>query len=108
MPDFTVHTAPTCRSVREWVRMVPSDSIPGTTYRVEYGETFRLDAPMQRDYSCTCPAYVKTGGKRYCKHINAVRKDRCLWNSHFEPQPMPAGGVCPDCGGPLVFEKVAV
>lgn len=107
MPDFMVLTAPTCQSVREWVRMVPSDSTPGTTYRVEYGETFNPRG-VQRDYSCTCPAYVKNGGQKYCKHINAVRKDRCRWNSHMEPYAIPADHKCPECGGPLVFEKVAV
>ena len=108
MPDFTIHTAPTCQSVREWVRMVPSDSDPTKTYRVEYGETFDLRATVQRDYSCTCPAFVKNGGKKHCKHINAVLKERCGWNSHLEPCEIPRGNKCPDCGGPLVFEQVAV
>jgi hypothetical protein len=107
MPDLTVHTVPVCLASREWVRMVPSESIPGTTYRVEYGETFNPRG-VQRDYSCTCPSYVKNGGQKYCKHINAVRKDRCRWNSHMEPYAIPADHKCPECGGPLVFEKVAV
>jgi len=107
MPDLTVHTVPVCLASREWVRMVPSASDPTKTYRVEYGETFDRKG-VQRDFSCTCPAFVKTGGKSYCKHIKAVKKDRCRWNDHFEMCATPTDNKCPDCGGPLVFEKVAV
>lgn len=110
MPDFTEYTAPMCAQNHLWVRMVPSSD--GTTeYEVRYCEQYEPWAMYKYDYDCSCPAYThrkaKKGNREYCKHILAVRQERCTWNAHMEHYPVPSDKRCPECGGPLVYERVA-
>jgi hypothetical protein len=107
MADLTVETAATCAQNIFWVRMVPSASDPKVQYRVEWGPT-DWGARHAYGWSCTCPAFHRSKTKT-CKHIDAVKGERCRWNSHFEPgYGLGPSDRCPDCHGPLHFLRVGV
>jgi len=106
VPDFTIHTAPICRSNQDWSRVVPSETDVSKQYIVSYRERFADTGPAF-DYECTCPAY-KYGNGKYCKHIHAVKDERCCWNEAMEPKAVPEDGCCPDCGNEIILVQVAV
>lgn len=105
MTDFTIHVAPICRSNVDWVRMVPSSRNPNEQYRVEWTKQYGRKARFQFAYECSCPAFKLHGGE--CKHIVAVKAQRCCWNREQTLMATPDGGCCPDCGGELTFVQVA-
>lgn len=105
MPDFTIHTAPVCQSNVEWVRMVPSSRDPSEVYTVRWTRQYGRKARYQFAYECDCISF-RVNGKE-CKHIKAVKDQRCQWNHEQEPRPTPDGNCCPECKGPLDFVKVA-
>jgi hypothetical protein len=102
MPDFTVEVAPICQSNKDWERSYPS-SDGKSSYRVRFG--YSPHGRYQYDWSCECVGFRT---RKQCKHVEAAKKDRCAWNWELEPRPMPENRVCPDCGGPLDFVRVAV
>ncbi len=106
MPDLTKHVVPVCRSNFDWSRIVQSGSDLSKTYKVAYQEQFDENKPRY-DYHCTCPAFTYGNGKQ-CKHILAVKHERCTWNSEMERREVPQDGCCPECGNEIVFVEVAV
>lgn len=96
MPDFTELVAPVCQSVTAFSVMVEG-------HRVTYGETLR--GRYRYDWECDCNEDTSQG---HCSHVKAAMPQRCRWNKYFDPQPIPEGHRCPECGGPLAFVKVAV
>lgn len=124
MPDLTVENSMMCASNDCWEREVPGSG--GRTYVVRFEAIFGLqqEARMStHDYTCTCQHFQlrlknKDGG--YCKHIEAVRSERCGWHATYggglDPSPLSeaereaaeAEGRCPSCGGPAVPVRVAV
>jgi len=108
VPDFTVEIAATCAQNVSWVRTVPSATDPRKTYVVRWGRTY--DGDFQFGWSCTCKAFQRCRDprKKACKHIEAVKHERCTWNNHLEPgYGMSPTDCCPDCKGPLEFMRVA-
>lgn len=57
------------------------------------------------DFSCNCKAYKY--GKKYCKHINQVKDERCHWHQQFDAGEI-VDNKCPVCGGELITVKVGV
>lgn len=105
MPDLTTHLAWTCTQNVFFCRNVKD-------YLVTWDEVRRVGTKIQWDWHCTCPAY-KYGRGKHCKHIEAVKAQRCTWNESMDPTCEPiecADGqrVCPDCGGPVYPMFVAV
>jgi len=118
MPDLTIETAATCWSNRSWHTEVQGSG--KKPYKVSYGmlsgnEEARQGA--QRGWTCDCPGFIyrKDGGTP-CKHVRKVVNSgvRCGWNNTLEPS-LPAKidensgeTVCPSCGGPIEYVRVAV
>lgn len=96
MPDLTEMVAPVCATVQQFRTRIDGNV-------VDYGET-----PYGRyryGWDCVCEDF---NARDTCDHIRKAEEMRCGWNRYLDPQPIPAGNVCPDCGGPLAFVKVAV
>ena len=100
--DLTEAVAPVCETVVDFVTKVKS-SDGAREYRVTFGPT--LYGRYQNDWGGECQGFQTRG---VCKHVEAAKGQRCGWNRHLEPYPMPEGCVCPDCGGGLKFIKVGV
>jgi len=100
MPDLTIENGWMCQTNEDWETEVVGSK--GDIYKVTYG--FTPIGPCEHDYSCTCPSR-----KHPCKHVLAVRKQRCGWHSQFDAgevdQQNPA---CPKCGGAVVAIRFAV
>lgn len=91
---------------------VPSETLPGRTYRI---------TAASLNIECTCPAFRKSAWPHPpCKHIRRLYETACFWNS-LQPNPgtaqvRPASvadraplvdGTCPQCGGPLCKIEIA-
>jgi SWIM zinc finger len=87
-----------CHSNVEWKREVwGGHGVYTVTYRLQ-------KATGTMGFDCTCPAwrFVRPGKARGCKHVEAVKADRCGWNANLDPraEPRMVQGVacCPSCG----------
>ncbi len=72
-----------CPTYYEFVRQVPSDQRNGTVYTVIYGVNLNKYGEATLGWHCTCPDFefrAQAEG-RVCKHIQAVRAERCGWSS---------------------------
>jgi hypothetical protein len=107
MPDLTIEVAYTCCTNTHWETEVIGSK--GDPYRVSYGPT--PGGPYQYGWSCECKAFQYGGGEP-CKHIRQVKDERCGWNEEMDPGCSPDGGadgpMCPRCGGPVDYMRVAV
>ena len=92
MPDMTIEIMQVCSARSRIVR----GNIGGYEQSLD---------PHGRS-SCTCRSfkYRKSG---WCKHLGELDRQVC---SYFEQVdgPPEADGVCPQCGGPTEFVRVAV
>lgn len=116
MPDLNIETAWTCGSNVAWAREYRSE--PGKrAYMIRWE---RLPPPLaerhgcEYGWTCTCPSYNYRGIE--CKHIDAVRSERCGWNEELEPtlqakaDPSKRATLkvcCPKCDGPVVAVRVS-
>lgn len=94
MPDMTIEIYPMCASLQE----VVVKNVGG------YKQTLYNGAPL--DDECTCPAY-KYSRDRDCKHLREARMQLCGWHGAYD-EPAENEDVCPSCGGPTVYVRVAV
>lgn len=102
--DMTVHSVATCASNKEWSIILKGSS---RDYQIRFGVSDR--GHFQYDWSCSCEAFIY--GRDYCKHIKRVAGSelRCGWNEELDISAAPTpDGLCPDCGGPVIYERVAV
>lgn len=106
MPDLTIEHRYVCPSVLSWHKRIQGSR--GNAYEVRYG--FMPNGDYEYGWSCTCLAFKFRGGE--CKHIAAVKHERCAWgedafcgggSSH-----QPRGGKCPNCGEELEIIRVGV
>lgn len=108
MPDFHNVTTWICSSNKEWQTECPGSN--GAMHKVSFGPMLPSH-PVQYDWMCSCQAYQFGKGK-YCKHILAVKDQRCGWNAELEPTAQAlaqdGGRVCPKCKGPAEPVVVAV
>jgi hypothetical protein len=93
-----------CCSNQFWSRTVPS-SKKGQAYEVTF-DRMPPTAPYEYGFFCTCAAF-KFGGGKECKHIKAVKDQRCGWHGQFDSGEA-KDGKCPKCGGPVVGVMCAV
>lgn len=101
MPDLTISYHKWCASNVYWERFVVGS-------KGNYSVKFALLPDGSHGYSCSCAAF-KFHPEKECKHIKAVKDERCAWNFGAccgDSAPSPAGDVCPRCGGPLNTIKV--
>lgn len=99
MPDLTRVMTCTCISNISWSKEV--DGSAGTKHMV----TFNIN----EGYQCTC-AHYRFRGKDVgtCKHIEAVKKERCGWGEDAYWNTIHDEKVCPDCGEETVPFYVGV
>lgn len=96
MPELTLIPVHTCMSNVHWARGVGG-------YSVTYDHN---------GWHCSCPHHKFRHVE--CKHIKAVKSDRCGWNweaycgSTAKPDMKDGVYVCPDCGGPIETFNVGV
>jgi hypothetical protein len=93
MPDLVRVNAHTCSSNVKWRREVQGSQL----YVVWWKFQFEGPSAGMYDYECTCPAfkYRHKRGAQYCKHIEAVKHERCGWNAELDPGAQPIQGVRP-------------
>lgn len=69
-----------------------------------------------RGWECTCKAYKFSKANKYgektCKHITQALHDRCGWHEQWSDErqtdEQAEKCVCPRCGGPTKYVRVAV
>ena len=68
---IAIHKPADRRSAIKMYADVPSDTRPGTTYKVAF-----IRKPGMERWTCSCPDQVmmRTATGRHCKHIKAVRQ----------------------------------
>ena len=81
MPDLTTEHFRTCKSNLFWQRKVKGSN--DNEYTVVFGRT--PGGPYEYGWSCDCPSFQfgnkkDKDGCRTCKHIEAVRHEKCEWN----------------------------
>ena len=112
MPDLTIIAVWVCSTNESWSTAVKGSK--GQTYIVRFGRDYSPNRQYEYDYTCTCKSFEYRGT---CKHIKAVRSQRCGWHGQFdagEPVEVPVsdeypnGYACPRCGGPLHAVNVGV
>jgi hypothetical protein len=114
MPDMTVEIMQMCKSIQGPRDMeIPSRSDPDTSYTVR-------NMFSERHYpECDCPAYkfakrtVPFGPlmfPRPCRHILQAERSVCSWHQLYgerQSDEQQRARICPRCGGPTVFVRVA-
>ena len=104
MRDFIIEYFHVCPSVHSFHKHVTGKT---GEYDVTYGPT--LTGDYTHGWSCTCPQFRFRKGE--CKHIKAVKGERCAWNEEAfcgSGAAKPLSGKCPNCGAELEVIKVAV
>lgn len=115
MPDLVRRTAYTCAQNVAWVREVPGSK--DNIYRVVW--KYQFEGAAQYAYECSCPAFKYRHSRNVdtCKHIEAVKHERCTWNEELDPTAKPDlvprlaeefAAFCPKCHGPCQVMEVAV
>jgi len=80
----------------------------GVQNHVVNGHHVTLLGPQGEPY-CDCTGFkfsrrpVKT-----CVHVQTVRSTQCTWHQQHSDEPIVTEGVCPRCGGPTQYVRVAV
>jgi len=92
-----------CKTNEFWQKQVVGSK--GSVYTVTFDALSHKRHDVVCDFSCTCQAYKF--GKKYCKHIEAVKGDRCGWHQQFDGGEA-INGKCPQCGGEIVGIVVGV
>lgn len=106
MPDLTIEVACVCKSTEEFVAEIAGSK--GAVYAVRLGPS---SGPYQYEWSCTCAAGTYRGKCRHIEQAKAMK--RCCWNAEMATGMEPAYDEdghpsCPECGGEVVFHRVAV
>jgi hypothetical protein len=98
MPDLTIMQQ--CASLAH-----QAFAVRGSTGRV-YTVTFETSEQTGPTATCTCAAFKYSNGKA-CKHIRAAQPRHCTWHQ-MDGKAIQEDGVCPVCGGPTQYVRVAV
>ena len=115
MSEPALQYAYTCHTNLAWKRDVNGSK--GEIYTVKWA--FQFLGPVQYAYECTCPAfkYRHKRGAEFCKHILAVKHERCAWNEMCDPSIKPVEQsvveglfklLCPKCKGIVTPVEVMV
>lgn len=89
MPDLTIEIMQQCAQLGR-----TSVSVTGSK-----GATYTVTPD-----SCTCLGFQY---RHYCKHIELAVQQRCSWHELYGDA-IEQDGICPDCGGPTEYVRVAV
>jgi len=92
MPDLTIEIMQICAARSRTVR----GNIRG------YEQALHPDGYQ----SCTCPAWKYSKGET-CKHVRQLDAETCSYFEQIDGPPK-TDGVCPHCGGPTEYVRVAV
>jgi hypothetical protein len=96
VPDLTFETARVCASM---------ESYKATWHEGGYDQHLNHEYEVE----CSCAGYKY---RRTCKHSRAVEESRCTWHSMYSDESQTveqeANQVCPVCGGPTIYARVAV
>ena len=98
MPDFTYESYYHCQSAEYFTVDVQGKK---SKYKVVYGPS---KGQFQYDYTCNCPSFKFSGGKR-CKHIEEAIGKHCNWLQFIEggePVLVKDDKTCPKCGLPVI------
>lgn len=104
MGDLNIETMYMCRSNEHWQRKVEGSK--GAVHTVSFGRHGHKDQTCVMGYSCTCPAFKYRPGD--CKHIKAVKGQRCGWHQQMDGGAPTKRGRCPRCNGEVVAIRVGV
>lgn len=107
MPDLNIECRSWCKSNEDWEKQVLGSK--GKTYTVKFGQ-LPSGAEYSHGFTCDCEAY-KFGQGKPCKHILAVKDQKCDWNHEAcmgSGEDRPANGKCPKCGGEISVIRIAV
>ena len=92
-----------CKSNSYWE--IGVDGSNGKKYKVTFERQFG-NRDYDYDYECTCPAFKYKPG--YCKHIKAVKDERCGWSRQWDGGNSTDDNKCPKCGGDVEGVLIAV
>lgn len=95
MPDLTIEIMSMCSDL-------------DTTHVFHINGYTQEFVPGRIDPTCTCPAYVfSKNWNKWCKHLEEAEKLICTYHQQFDGPPEQEG-VCPKCGKPTIYVRVAV
>lgn len=97
-----------CKSNEHWEKKVSGSN--GAIYNVVYGKLAYLKDDCTHGWTCTCPAY-KYGKGTECKHIKAIKHEKCDWNWEAIYGSSYDNGKykkCPKCSGELGSIKIGI
>lgn len=100
MPDLSYEFYFQCESVENFSVQVQGSK----NYTVSFGLT-----QQGYDYTCSCESFKFR--KKYCKHIEQVKDQRCGWMQFVhgdQPVEKNSEHFCPKCGNKAVTRRVAV
>ena len=97
MADLTIESGWMCKSNEYWQVEVAGSK--DNVYMVTF--CFQPYGPVQYDFECTCPQ--NRFRHKECKHIKAVKHQRCGWHQQFDAGYVdPNNPKCPKCGCEVV------
>ena len=91
MPDLTLETTQVCQQLEPYKH---------------YWHIRDYDQYLDHTYmlNCTCKGFQV---RRTCKHVRELEETRCTWHGMYD-EAQTTDKVCPRCGGPTMYVRVAV
>lgn len=95
MPDLTIEVMQMCSSFQQ----------SHTASISSYQQVINRE---QNHYDCTCSAFkYRRNRDSICKHLRQLEASLCIYHELIDGPPE-VDGVCPNCGKPTVYVRVAV
>lgn len=96
MPDLTIEIMQQCKA-----------GLDGKHFQINGYDQF-IARNEHTTASCTCKAFqFSTSFPKWCKHLEEAANSLCDYHQQIDGPPE-TDRVCPKCGGPTEYVKVAV